>query len=74
MTISEIQSKIEQGLPGSQVTILDPYHDGVHITAVVVYSGFEGKTMIEQHRMVYATLSQELKSEIHALGLETRSK
>ncbi|TGN18401.1 BolA/IbaG family iron-sulfur metabolism protein [Leptospira idonii] len=74
MTLEEIQSKIETGLPGSKVEILDPYKDGVHIKALVTYSGFSGKSMIEQHRMVYATLKDELKEEIHALGLETRSE
>lgn len=74
MTIQEIREKIESGLPGSQVEILDPYNDGVHIKAIVVYSGFEGKPMIQQHRMVYDTLKEELKQEVHALGLETRSR
>ncbi|MGV3666031.1 MAG: BolA/IbaG family iron-sulfur metabolism protein [Leptospira bouyouniensis] len=74
MTIPEIQKKIEEGLPGSKVEILDPYRDGVHIKAVVTYNGFVGKGLIEQHRMVYATLKEELKEEIHALALETRSE
>jgi stress-induced morphogen len=74
MTIPEIQNKIESGLPGSKVEILDPYKDGVHIKAVVIYDAFAGKSLIEQHRMVYATLKDELKEEIHALALETRSQ
>ncbi|XDD44952.1 BolA/IbaG family iron-sulfur metabolism protein [Leptospira sp. WS39.C2] len=74
MTIPEIQKKIEEGLPGCKVEILDPYRDGVHIKAVVTYNGFNGKGLIEQHRMVYATLKEELKEEIHALALETRSE
>lgn len=74
MTIPEIREKIANGLPGSSVEILDPYKDGVHIKAVVVFSGFQGKSLIEQHRMVYATLKDELKEEIHALALETRSE
>ncbi|GBF48938.1 BolA family transcriptional regulator [Leptospira ryugenii] len=74
MTIPEIQAKIEAGLPGSTVQILDPYRDGVHIKAVVTYKGFSGKSLIEQHRMVYATLREEMKEEIHALALETRSE
>lgn len=73
MTLPEIKSRIEVGLPGAQVEIQDPYRDGVHIKAVVVYAGFAGKSLLEQHRMVYATLKEELKEEIHALALETRS-
>jgi stress-induced morphogen len=74
MTLPEIQKKIETGLPGSRVEILDPYRDGVHIKAVVVCDLFAGKSLVEQHRMVYATLKDELKEEIHALALETRSE
>jgi stress-induced morphogen len=74
MTITEIKQKIENSIPGSSVEILDPYNDGVHIKAIVTYSGFEGKSMVEQHRMVYSLFQEELKNEIHALGLETRSK
>lgn len=73
MTITEVQQRIEQGLEGSQVEILDPMNDGVHIKAVVVYAGFEGKPLIQQHRMVYDLFQEELKGELHALALETRS-
>ncbi|TGK04073.1 BolA/IbaG family iron-sulfur metabolism protein [Leptospira langatensis] len=72
MTVQEIKEKIQTGLPGSEVEILDPYKDGVHIKAIVKFSGFSGKSILEQHRMVYATLKDELKEEVHALGLETR--
>ncbi|XDD51790.1 BolA/IbaG family iron-sulfur metabolism protein [Leptospira sp. WS92.C1] len=72
MTIDEIKHKIESGLPDSKVTIEDPYQDGVHIKAIVIYKGFTGKSILEQHRMVYATLKEELKQEVHALALETR--
>lgn len=72
MTLEEIQKKIQEGLPGAIVEILDPYGDGVHIQAIVTYQGFKGKSIVQQHRMVYDTLKSELKGEIHALGLETR--
>lgn len=74
MTLEEVKQKIQNGLPGSQVEIQDPRRDGVHIKAIVVYEGFANHSMLEQHRMVYDTLKDELKSELHALALETRSK
>lgn len=73
-TLDDIKRKIETGLPGSHVQVLDPRRDGVHIKAIVTYKGFEGLSMVEQHRMVYSTLRQELKGELHALGLETRAR
>ncbi|MEI1278270.1 BolA/IbaG family iron-sulfur metabolism protein [Leptospira venezuelensis] len=72
MTVQEIRERIQSGLPGSEVEIQDPYNDGVHIKAIVKFSGFAGKSIVEQHRMVYATLKDELKAEVHALGLETK--
>lgn len=73
MTLPELKTRLEEGLPGSSVEILDPYKDGVHIKAVVVFGGFEGKTLIQQHRMVYDLVKEELKGELHALALETRA-
>ena len=72
LTLDEIKVKIEKGLPGSKVEILDPRKDGVHLKAIVTFNGFEGKSLVEQHRMVYDTLKEELKEELHALGIETK--
>lgn len=73
MTLPELKERLEQGLDGASVEIQDPYNDGVHIKAIVVYPGFEGKTLIQQHRMVYDLVQEELKGELHALALETRA-
>ena len=72
LTLDEIKAKIEAGLPGSAVVIEDPRRDGVHIKAIVSWKGFEGKTLIEQHRIVYDTLREELKEKLHALGIQTK--
>lgn len=71
VTINELKDRIESGLPGSQVEILDPRRDGVHLEARVVFPGFNDKSLLEQHRMVYATIAEELKGELHALALQT---
>ena len=43
-----------------------------HFSAVVVSGAFEGKTRIEQHRMIYALFQQEMADQaIHALALRT---
>lgn len=68
----EIKRRIEERLKGSKAEILDPREDGIHLRAVVIYSGFKGKTLLQQHRMVYDTLKEELKNELHALQLETK--
>ena len=73
LTLDQIKQKIEVSLQGSKAEILDPRHDGKHLKAVVVYSGFEGKSLIEQHRMVLNAVKDHIKKDyIHALSIETK--
>jgi len=72
LTIDQIKGRIERGLPGAKVEIQDPRRDGVHLKAVVTYAEFKGKPLIQQHRMVYETLKEELKEQVHALAIETK--
>jgi acid stress-induced BolA-like protein IbaG/YrbA len=69
MQAEQIKQMIEAGLPGSQVEVRGD--DGQHFDAVVVSPAFVGKGMLEQHRMVYATLGDRMQSEIHALSMKT---
>ena len=40
-----------------------------HFRLYIVSPAFEGKSRIERHRMVNATLDAELKSSVHALAI-----
>lgn len=65
----DIKALIEQGLPGADVILSG---DGCHAAVTVVSAQFEGKSMLAQQRMVYATVDAELKSgAIHALSIKT---
>jgi acid stress-induced BolA-like protein IbaG/YrbA len=70
MTKEEIRALIEAGLPGAQVLVSGD--DGQHFEAEVASSAFAGKSMVQQHRLVYATLGEKMGREIHALQLKTR--
>lgn len=74
LTIEQIKQRIENGLPGAKVELKDPRRDGIHLKAIVIYKGFKDKSLVEQHQMVYATLKEELKEAIHALGIETHEE
>ncbi|BAU47236.1 BolA family transcriptional regulator [Sulfurifustis variabilis] len=65
---NDIKRMIEQGMPGARVEVIG---DGHHFEALIVSPDFAGKTMIQQHRMVYATLGDKMREEIHALSLRT---
>jgi len=67
----DIRRRIEAALPGSRVTIRDLTGGGDHFEAVVVSELFSGKSLIEQHRMVYAPLRDVLGGVLHALALRT---
>lgn len=64
-----IRELIEAGLPDAQVEVMGD--DGTHFAARVISASFEGRGIVEQHRMVYATLGERMGEEIHALSLKT---
>ena len=64
----DIKQWIEAGLTGSSASVEG---DGHHFEAVIVCADFVGKTMIQQHQMVYGALGDKMKAEIHALSMKT---
>lgn len=45
--------------------------DGSHFEAIIVSPAFEGKRPIARHQLVYASLGERMKHEIHALSMRT---
>jgi len=68
MRADDVKNLIESGLPEAHATVAG---DGDHFEATVVCPAFEGKKLLEQHRMVYATLGERMHNEIHALSMRT---
>ena len=68
MQPEDIKQLIERGLPGAEVQVGG---DGHHFEAIIVSEVFAGKTMLQQHQMVYAALGDKMRSEIHALSFRT---
>ena len=66
----EIRRRIEAALPGAQVQVEDTTGAGDHFEVRVRAAAFAGKTLIEQHQMIYGVLGT-LMPEIHALSLRT---
>jgi BolA protein len=46
---------------------------GGHFRVVLVSERFRGVPRVERHRLVYSTLAEELRAEIHALELDART-
>jgi acid stress-induced BolA-like protein IbaG/YrbA len=72
MNAEEIKSTLEKALAGAVVEVQDLTGGGDHFQVVVISSFFSGKTLLDQHQMVYGALRDALGSErIHALALRT---
>jgi acid stress-induced BolA-like protein IbaG/YrbA len=69
--LRELESMIAAALPGAEVEVVDE-GGGDHLRAIVVSELFDGKTRIEQHRMVKAAVSERFDDgTIHALSVKT---
>jgi BolA family transcriptional regulator, general stress-responsive regulator len=44
-----------------------------HFRVYIVSPAFKGKTRIERHRMINATLSEELSGSVHALAIHAEA-
>ena len=72
-TTEEIKGRIEAAIPRSEADVEDLTGGGDHFRATVVSPTFEGKTRIDQHRMVYDVFGDEVGGPIHALSITTRT-
>jgi stress-induced morphogen len=73
VTTKTIETLIAAALPDARVSVEDTTGGGDHYAAVVVTAAFQGKTLIERHRMVYAALGDLMRAQIHALALTTET-
>ena len=74
MTAEEIKATLAQTLPVSLLETQDLTGGGDHWQLIVVSPAFEGKGLIEQHRMVNEALKVPMENQrIHALSLKTFS-
>lgn len=63
---------IRAELPDAQVDVFDRTGTMDHFNVTVRSSAFAGKTLIEQHQLVYGALKPALKDgRVHAVELKT---
>ncbi len=68
----EVQQMITAALPGAHVEVEDMRGTGDHFDILVVSEAFRGKSLIEQHKLVFSILEPEMDKGIHAVQLKTR--
>jgi len=79
-----LESKLKQAFSPISLEVIDESaqhhgHAGArpggesHFRVRIVAAAFQGKSLVERHRMVNSVLQQELKEQVHALAIEVRA-
>jgi stress-induced morphogen len=74
--MTQLESLLQAAFPdASSVEVVDRTGGGDHFHVTVVSSRFEGLSLVEQHRLVYAALAAPLADgTIHELRITTRAE
>ena len=68
----QLATMITGELPDAKVKVEDLTGGGDHYQATVISEAFAGKTLVQQHQMVYKAVNSVMANEsLHALALKT---
>lgn len=66
---------IRMSMPDAVVTVTDRTGTMDHLKVLIVSDAFQGKNLLDRHRLIYQALDAPLKDgRIHALELTARTK
>ena len=73
MEPDRVAELIAASLPQAQVEVgtRSDLPDDDHYEAIVISPAFDGKTLVQQHQLVYDALGDHMTTDIHALELRT---
>jgi len=71
MEPQQIENRLKKALDSEEVLVEDMTGTKDHFKVTVVSSAFQGKTLVEQHQMVYAPFREEIGGPIHAFSIKT---
>ena len=74
LSIEEIKKLISSSIPDATIEIKDLMGDSNHYSAKITSKLFNGKSKIEQHKLVYKSLQGKMGNELHALSITTEGK
>ncbi len=71
METDQVQALLAAGFPGAQIEVDG---DGRHFSAFIVSADFAGKSLVQRHRQVMATVRDEIDSDrLHALSITAKT-
>lgn len=71
MDPSDVERLLYAAFPDAELELVDLTGTRDHYQARIVSSAFSGRSLIEQHQLVYQALGEAMKGPIHALALKT---
>lgn len=71
MDFKEVERIICDGLSDAKVQINDLTGTKDHLGITIISDEFEGKALLQQHRMIMDLLTESFKQELHAVQLKT---
>ena len=69
---AELEELIRTALPDSRVAVTDLTGTRDHYRVEVVSDAFAGKSLVQQHQMIYRAVGAHMTQAVHALQIRTR--
>ncbi len=75
MTFEDLSTQMQQALGDAEVSVFDRTGTMDHFTVNVISDAFEGKNLLDRHRMIYQALDAQMKDgRIHALEIQAKTR
>ncbi len=75
ITQDTLTDYIRRAMPDAEVTMIDKTGTMDHLKVTIVSDTFQGKNLLDRHRLIYQALDAPLKDgRIHALELTAKTK
>ena len=78
--IERMAQLIQEALQPSKLEVIDDSHMHIghagaeggmgHFTVIVASAAFEGKRLLQKHRLIYDALGDMMQTDIHALSIK----
>ncbi len=66
-----LRRRLLDAFPGAAVSVTDLIGTRDHFRVEIAATAFRGRSLLEQHRLVYEALGDAMQGPIHALTLKT---
>lgn len=71
--VAEVEKRLAENFPEGKWVV--DFADGKHMSLEITAEEFAGKSLIDQHKLVYAALADLMKDGwLHALKLKTKAQ